>query len=137
VFITIVNKRTETGFISRFAGVLSKCSQQVVLVLPLVVNEAQIFAFNFWFNGSIRCGMYYQGELYCRLESFEIQKRPQVYQLGCKLAQQQASIVLSCALETCSLWSSLRDPATKRMLLTVNATSLLDAMLSLQADESH
>ncbi|XGV98490.1 MAG: hypothetical protein ACAF41_06050 [Leptolyngbya sp. BL-A-14] len=104
-------------------------------VLPLVINEEHIFTFNFWFNGSVRVGMYYQGELYCRLESFAIQKRPQVYQLGCKLAQQYTTIVLSSSAVSCSLWLSLRHPSTGRILLTADASNLLEAMLSPKLDK--
>jgi hypothetical protein len=107
-----------------------------MLVSPLVINEEQIFTFNFWFNGSIRCGMYHQGELYCRLETFGIQRRPQVYQLACKLARQYATIVLTSSAMTCSLWISLRNPSVKRILLTADTSSLLDAMLQFQADTS-
>lgn len=107
-----------------------------MLVLPLVVNEEQVFTFKFWFNGKVHLGMSYQGELYCRLESFDLQRRPQVYQLGCKLSQQNTSIVLSSASATCSLWGSLRDPAVKRILLTLNTTNLLEAMLFTRLDAS-
>lgn len=105
-----------------------------MLVLPLVINEDQIFAFNFWFNGSVRRGMYHQHELYCHLESFAIQKRPQVYQLGCKLAQQYRSIVLSSSATSCSLWISLRHPSTGYILLAADTSSLLERMLDPQAD---
>lgn len=107
-----------------------------MLVSPLVINEEQIFTFNFWFNGSIRCGMYHQGELYCRLESFTLQKRPQVYQLACKLARQTTAIVLSSSATACSLWISLRDSSVKRILFTADASSLLDAILQIQTDAS-
>ena len=100
-----------------------------MLMLPLILHEAQIFTFSFWFNGSIHWGMHHDGELYCRLESFPLQKRPQVYQIGCKLARQHTSIVLSSSAVACSLWGSLRDPSLKRILITVNTTSLLEAML--------
>ena len=105
-------------------------------MLPLLVNEEQIFTFNFWLNGSILCGMHHQGELYCRLASFSIQKRPQVYQLGCKLAQQQTAIVLSSSAIACSLWGSLRDPSMKRILSTADMSNLLEAMLSPQTRAS-
>lgn len=105
-----------------------------MLVSPLVIREEQLFAFNFWFNGSVRCGMYHQGELYCRLESFAIQKRPHVYQLGCKLAQHYTAIVLSSSTVSCSLWISLRHPSIGQILLTADASSLLDTMLRPQAD---
>lgn len=98
-------------------------------MLPVVVDEEQIFAFNFWLNGSVRSGMCHQGKLYCRLASFTIQKRPQVYQLGCKLTQQQTAIVLSSSAVACSLWGSLCDPAMKRILLATNTSNLLEAML--------
>lgn len=103
-------------------------------MLPLVTNEDQIFTFNFWFNGSVRRGMYHQGELYCRLESFAIQKRPQVYQLGCKLARQYTTIVLSSSATSCSLWISLRHPSTGRILLTADTSSLLEIMLHPQTE---
>lgn len=66
--------------------------------------------------------MYYRNELFCQLARFEIQKRPQVYQLGFKLAQQDALIILTCSTSTCSLWGSLRSPSVKNILL--NATAL-------------
>jgi hypothetical protein len=94
-----------------------------------VVNEEQIFTFSFWLNGSVRSGMSHEGELYCRLASFSIQKRPRVYQLGCKLTQQQTAIVLSSSAATCSLWGSLRDPSMKRILLTADTSKLLETML--------
>lgn len=104
-----------------------------MLMLPLILHEAQIFTFSFWFNGSIHWGMHHDGELYCRLESFPLQKRPQVYQLGCKLARQHTSIVLSSSAVACSLWGSLRDPSLKRILITANTSSLLEAMLHPQS----
>lgn len=103
-------------------------------MLPLVLNEEQIFTFSFWFNGSIRCGMQHQGQLYCHLESFPLHKRPQVYQLGCKLTQQHTEIVLSSSAAICSLWGNLRDPALKRILITADTTSLLNAMLYAQTN---
>lgn len=105
-------------------------------MVPLVIDEAQLFTFNFWFNGNVRCGMHHGGELYCRLESFPRQKRPQVYQLGCKLASQHTAIVLSSSAAACSLWGSLRDPSIKRILSTTSTTSLLDAMLHSQTNAS-
>lgn len=86
-------------------------------MLPLVIKEEQIFAFKFWFNGTIRNGMYYQNELFCRLETFDASKRPQVYQLGCKLAQKNVLVALSSSTQTCSLWGSLRSPMVKKILL--------------------
>ena len=103
-----------------------------MVVLPLLVNEEQIFTFNFWLNGNIRCGIHHQGELYCRLATFAIEKRPQAYQLGCKLTQQQTAIVLSSSAVACSLWGSLRDPSIKRILLATDTSDLLEAMLSPQ-----
>ena len=86
--------------------------------------------FNFWLNGRIRCGIHHQGELYCRLAAFAIEKRPQVYQLGCKLTQQQTAIVLSSSAVACSLWGSLRNPSIKRILMAADTSNLLEAMLS-------
>lgn len=100
-----------------------------MLMLPLIINEEKIFTFNFWFNRSVHCGMHHEGEFYCRLESFPLQKRPQVYQLGCKLTRQHMAIVISSSATACSLWGSLRDPSLKRLLSTVDTISLLEAML--------
>lgn len=105
-----------------------------MLVLPRVVNEEEIFTFKFWLNDTVHIGMSYQGELYCRLESFDLQRRPQVYQLGCKLSRQNTSTVLSVASATCSLWGSLRDPAVKRILLKLDAASLLNVLLFAEMD---
>ena len=86
--------------------------------------------------------MCHQGELYCRLASFAIQKRPQVYQLGCKLTQQQTAIVLTSSATVCALWGSLRDPCYEApILLTSDRSNLLEAMLlqtkALPSDDYH
>lgn len=86
-------------------------------MLPRVIDEDQIFIFKFWFNGNIRQGMYFQNELYCKLQTFDIQQRSHVYQLGCKLTKKNAQVVLTCTQETCSLWGSLRGSVIKEILL--------------------
>ncbi|MBD1860570.1 MULTISPECIES: hypothetical protein [Trichocoleus] len=85
-------------------------------MLPFVVDERKILIFKFWFGDSVQDGLSYQGELFCRLQTLELQYRPQLYHFGCKLAQQGTSVVISSSLNTCSLWISLRDPALKTML---------------------
>lgn len=81
-------------------------------MLPLVVDEKKIFIFKFWFNGSIQDGMSYQNELFCRLQTFDIQHRAQVYHFACKLTQQNTALVITSSAKACSLWASLRDPLT-------------------------
>lgn len=92
-------------------------------MLPIVINEQQVFTFQFWFDDSLRYGMYYRSELYCKLETFAISQRPQAYQIGCKLANQGTSIVLTLTDSTCNLWGSLRDPTVKDILLRSGETS--------------
>jgi hypothetical protein len=86
-------------------------------VLPQVISESQIFVFKFWFGDSIRYGMYHQGELFCRLGTYDVSKRPQVYQFACKLTQKQALTVITSNTYDCSLWGSLRSPLVKDLLL--------------------
>ncbi len=86
-------------------------------MLPLIVNEDDLSTFKFWFNENLQEGMHHRNELFCRLQIFDIRYRSLVYHLGCKLAQQGSVVVLSCGLDTCSLWASLRDPITKRTLV--------------------
>jgi hypothetical protein len=92
-------------------------------VLAPLVNEDQIFSFKFWFNSTIQYGMFYNNELFCRLKVFDLQARSQAYQLGSKLVQQDAVIILTCTPTTCSLWGSLRSPLIKEMLLYPVLTS--------------
>jgi hypothetical protein len=82
-----------------------------------MINEDEIFSFKFWFNDTIQYGMFYKNELYCRLKTFDIQARPQAYQLGCRLARQNAVVVLTCSPTACSLWGCLRSPLVKEVLL--------------------
>lgn len=84
---------------------------------PLVVDESQVFSFKFWFSDTIQNGMYHRGELYCRLSSYDLKKRAQVYHLAYKLAQQDPLIVITVSTTTCSLWGSLRAPLVKNLLL--------------------
>jgi len=98
--------------------------RQVSSVLPLIIDEAQIFAFKFWFNDSIYHGIYHRNELFCRLESFDIEKRQRVYQLGCQLSRQSVIIVLTLAPTTCSLWGGLRSPIVKDILLNPDILKL-------------
>lgn len=93
-------------------------------MLPQVIDEQAVFVFNFWFNNTIRHGMYHRNELFCRLGSYKIQKRPQIYQFACKLAQKQALTVLTCTVEECSLWGDLRSPLVKELLLKAGVCSL-------------
>ncbi len=92
-------------------------------MLPLVVPEQQIFGFEFWFDGMIHQGLYYRGELFCRLGIYDIQERAQAYRLGIRLAQKEALIILSCGDDTCNLWGSLRAPIVKDFLTNPAAFS--------------
>lgn len=56
--------------------------------------------------------MSYQNELFCRLQTFDIQQRAQVYHFACKLTRQNIALVITSSAKACSLWASLRDPLT-------------------------
>ena len=86
-------------------------------MLPQIIQEQQIFSFEFWFDGSIYQGMYHLNELYCKLQTYPVSHRSRVYQLGCRLAHGEEAIVLSVNLKTCSLWGSLRSTVTRDFLL--------------------
>jgi len=86
-------------------------------VLPQVINENQVFIFKFWFSNTIRYGMYYQNELFCRLNTYPLARRADAYQLACKLNQQNAVTLISCTPDQCSLWGSLRSPLVKDLLI--------------------
>ncbi len=69
--------------------------------------------------------MTHRNELFCRLRTFDLALRSQVYHLGCQLAQKHHSlIVLTNGPQTCSLWSSLRDPSTEFFITTPDALNL-------------
>lgn len=85
-------------------------------MLPLVIDERQVFTFKFWFNGKIQTGMSYYNELFCQLGTFSIQHRSRVYQLGCQLAQRGAFLAVTCSATSCCLWGSLRTDLVKQLL---------------------
>ncbi len=62
-----------------------------------------------------------------KLKTFNIQQRPWVYQLGCKLGQEDALIIVSCSTNTCSLWGSLRAFIIKDILLNPATLQLFNA----------
>lgn len=86
-------------------------------MLPQIIDEQAVFIFKFWFDDTIQYGMYHRNELFCRLGSYAIQKRPQIYQFACRLAHKQALTVLTCTAQECSLWGNLRSPLIKELLL--------------------
>ena len=98
-------------------------------MLPLIVDENKILIFKFWFEGDIQDGMAYRGELFCRLQTFALAYRPQVYQFGCRLIRQGISAALTSGDESCSLWVSLRDPQIKVMLSEAKAGGLCNLPL--------
>lgn len=93
-------------------------------MLPLIVDETKVFVFKFWFNSTIQDGMTHHNELFCRLRTFDLALRSQVYHLGCQLAKKRILIVLTTTPQTCSLWSSLRDPLTEFALTNPDALTL-------------
>lgn len=98
-------------------------------MLPLVIDEQQIFIFKFWFNDKVHHGMHYQNELFCRIATSTLQMRPHIYQLSCKLTQNSIPLAISCTDQTCSLWGSLRNETIKRFLMrsdNINLANLSD-----------
>lgn len=85
-------------------------------MLPLVLNEQQVFIFKFWFNNQVHSGMNHQNELFCQIGAFDAQHRSQVYKAACKLAQHKVSLVVTSSTTTCRLWGSLRDETVKKLL---------------------
>jgi hypothetical protein len=86
-------------------------------VLPLLVDEQQVFTFKFWFGNQIRTGLHFQNELFCRLGTVEVQQRSQLYQQACKLTQNGTVLAITCSSTHCHIWGSLRDETVKQMLI--------------------
>ncbi len=87
------------------------------MVLPLVIDEQQVFTFKFWFGDQIQTGMHFQHELFCQLGTVDLQQRSQLYQQACKLTQQGTVLIITCTKNHCHLWGSLRDETIKQTLL--------------------
>lgn len=85
-------------------------------VLPKFIPEDQVFVFNFWFDNTMQQGMYFRNELYCRIGEFPVDQRVYVYRAGCKLSRRRMSVVLTNALDHCSLWVDLRTPLVRELL---------------------
>jgi hypothetical protein len=98
-------------------------------VLPLVIDEKKLLIFKFWFEDHIQEGMSYKGELFCRLQTFPVTLRPQVYQFSCRLLRQGTLVALTSGSETCSVWVSLRDPQVKALVAEAEAGELCHILL--------
>jgi len=86
-------------------------------VLPLVIDEQQVFTFKFWFGNQIHTGMHFQNELFCQLGIVELAQRSQLYQRACKLTHQGVVLVITCSKTQCRIWGSLRDDTVKQLLV--------------------
>ncbi|MGI0488961.1 hypothetical protein ACN4EK_26425 [Pantanalinema rosaneae CENA516] len=78
--------------------------------------------------------MYYHNELFCQLGCFHSRDRPQVYQVGSRLAQKGAVITITCSPTTCCLWGSLRADSVKQLLLNPTALQIPRVPSSLLVD---
>lgn len=85
-------------------------------MLPKFIPEDQVFVFNFWFDNTMQQGMYFRNELYCRIGEFPADHRVYLYQAGCKLIRRGMAVVLTHALNHCSLWVDLRNPLVQDLL---------------------
>lgn len=85
-------------------------------MLPLVIDEQQVFTFKFWFGNQVQTGMHFQNELFCQLGTVDAAQRSHLYQQACKLAHQGIVLAISCSSNRCSLWGSLRDDVVKQLL---------------------
>ncbi len=103
-------------------------------MLPIVIDERQVFTFKFWFNGKIQSGMYYHNELFCHLGTFPVQHRAHVYQISCQLAQRGAFLAITCSTISCCLWGSLRAELVKRLLADASTRSLSKLLTSVSQD---
>jgi hypothetical protein len=91
-------------------------------MLPILVPEHQICIFSFYFGGKMHKGTCHAGELYCKLEDFDISQRAKVYELGCKLANAGNQVMISSASRRYRIWVSLRSPYYSKV-----STDLLEA----------
>ncbi|MDX2244647.1 MAG: hypothetical protein NW224_28570 [Leptolyngbyaceae cyanobacterium bins.302] len=86
-------------------------------MLPLVIDEQQVFTFKFWFEAQIQTGMQFQNELFCQLVVADVDQRSRLYRKACKLAQQGVRLVITCSPSQCCVWGSLRDELVKQLLV--------------------
>ncbi len=86
-------------------------------MLPLVVDEKQVFIFKFWFDGEIQNGMHFQNDLFCQIGTFDVRERSRIYQFACKLAQTGTLLAITCSETGCRLWGNLRDETVKQLLV--------------------
>lgn len=81
----------------------------ISIVLPPVLSEGNYHPFKFWFNDRLRDGLFYQNELFYRLQTLSATHRATLYQHACQLAQQD-SVIVTASLTEYSMWISLRSP---------------------------
>lgn len=93
-------------------------------MLPLVIDEQQVFIFKFWFDGKIQDGMHFQNELFCQIGTFGVSERSRVYQAACKLAHQGTLLAITCSDTTCRVWGNLRDETVKQLLVNPSVLGL-------------
>ncbi|HEY9663523.1 MAG TPA: hypothetical protein V6C65_34180 [Allocoleopsis sp.] len=77
-------------------------------VLPYVIHEGEVCPFKFWFNDSVRDGIFYRDELFCWLQTVAKSDRAKLYQEACRLAQRNV-VVVTVGSKHCGLWVSLRS----------------------------
>lgn len=100
-------------------------------MLPHILSENRLRTFKFWFNGGVRDGLHYQNELYYRAKQVDTAQRSHLYRLACRLADQQANIVLSATDQQYSLWVNLRNQKLAVMSLRQATQRPTDSLFSL------
>jgi hypothetical protein len=78
------------------------------MVVPVVLDEADVFPFKFWFDDTVHDGMVYQNELFYCLLTVDTAARSRLYHYACRISQGDR-LVLTTAPSTLRLWVSLRS----------------------------
>mgnify|MGYP005854585733 CR=1 FL=1 len=78
-------------------------------VLPPILSEGNFRPFKFWFNDRLQDGLFYQNELFFRLQTLSVTYRATLYQHACQLAQRDSVIVTASPTEY-TIWISLHSP---------------------------
>lgn len=106
-------------------------------MLPTVLTEGEFSQFRFWLDDEVQDGLFYEGEMFCRLFTVSTTYRAQLYHYACQCCKQE-SIVVTLAESHASLWLSLRSPNLSQFKASAMDHSSLEdvAELSLESSKS-
>lgn len=95
-------------------------------MLPRVLREDQVRVFKFWYGEAMQDGTHYCNELFYRAMVVDLEQRPRLYHLACRLSGRGATTLVTLTDCQCSLWISLRNQSVTIDLLQAFVSSLVN-----------